>query len=86
MIRAPSGVTRYALFGSLEQAHAELVLELFHRDAQGRLTDVATLGRTAKVLLLAQGDDVAEFGERHESCGLNISQLIAKGDNNSARY
>src|SRR5690606_30780396 len=41
------------------------VLELLHSDAQRRLAHVAALGRTPEVLLLAESDDVAQFGEGH---------------------
>ncbi len=50
---------------AFEDQHAKLVLELLYPDRQGRLADVATLGSMAEVLLLGEGDDVAEFSEGH---------------------
>jgi hypothetical protein len=61
---------------ALEDAHAELFLELLDRHAQGRLRDEAGLGRPAEVLLAGHGDDVAEFGQGHAGLGAGILTCI----------
>jgi len=50
---------------ALEQGHAQLVLELLHRHAQGRLADEAGLGGAPEMMFARQCHDIAEFGERH---------------------
>ncbi|MNP13275.1 hypothetical protein D3C76_1055510 [compost metagenome] len=49
----------HGAFAALENQHTEFVFKLFHAHRQGRLADVATLGRVAEVLLLGEGNDVA---------------------------
>ncbi|MCY1437626.1 hypothetical protein D9M71_537940 [compost metagenome] len=55
----------HGAFAALEDQYTQLVLELLHTDRQGRLADVAALGSVAEVLLLGEGDDVAQFCEGH---------------------
>lgn len=49
----------HGALAALENQHTEFVFKLFHAHRQGRLTDVATLGRVAEMLLLGEGNDVA---------------------------
>lgn len=64
----------HGALAALEDQHPQLVLELLHADREGRLADVATLGGTAEVLFLGEGDDVAQFGEGHGCSSVKIGQ------------
>ena len=50
---------------ALEDLHVELFLELLDRHAERGLRDEAALGRAAEVPFARDGDDVAQFGQRH---------------------
>ena len=47
--------------GALEQADAQLFLQLLYSDTQGGLADIALLSRLAKVAGFGQGYKVAQF-------------------------
>lgn len=51
--------------GPLEQRRAELVLEAADLAAERRLRDVQATRGAADVLLLGDGDEVAQLGEAH---------------------
>ena len=51
---------------SLENLHAQLLLELLNRETQSRLRDEAPIGGLTEVPVLGDGDDVAKFSERHQ--------------------
>ena len=53
----------------LEEAGAELVLEAADLPAEGRLRDVEAASGAGDVLLLGDGDEVAELGEAHSGQG-----------------
>ncbi len=49
----------HGAFAALENQHTEFVFKFLHAHRQRRLTDVATLGGMAEMLLLGEGNDVA---------------------------
>lgn len=49
----------YGALAALENQHTEFVFKFLHAHRQGRLADVAFLGRVAEMLLLGEGNDVA---------------------------
>jgi hypothetical protein len=50
---------------ALEEPRPELLLQLLDRHRQRRLAHEALLGSAAEALFLRDGDDVAQFGQRH---------------------
>src|SRR5580658_5008657 len=50
---------------ALDDRRAEFLLELTDRRRQGRLRDVAGLGRAAKMLLARQRDEIFELPDQH---------------------
>ena len=55
------GCDLYRGLGALEQGNLQLLFQLLHRHREGRLGDETALGGAAKVALLSQGYDIAEF-------------------------
>ncbi|MNY48640.1 hypothetical protein D3C86_1839890 [compost metagenome] len=56
---------RHAPVGTLEQAHAQLVLQRLDLLAQRRLGDAQLQGRATEVQLLGDGDEIAQVAEFH---------------------
>ena len=52
-------------FAAFEQAHPQLVLQLAHRHAERRLTDMARLRRTPEMAFPRNGNDILQFIEGH---------------------
>jgi len=63
MRRARSAMSRPA--GVSHQRHAEFFLELADLRGQGRLADEAGLGGAAEVLVVGEGDEIAQVAEIH---------------------
>nr|GEX60363.1 hypothetical protein [Tanacetum cinerariifolium] len=51
----------YGALAALENQHTEFIFQLFDAHRQGRLADMAAFGGVAKVLLLSEGNDIAQF-------------------------
>ena len=57
---------------ALDQAHPQLVLEVLHRHAQGRLADMATLGGAAECAFVSEGHEVAQHRQLHRRHSLSL--------------
>jgi hypothetical protein len=55
----------YGTLAALENQHAEFIFQLLDAHRQGRLADVAAFSGMAEVLLLSEGNDVAQFCKGH---------------------
>ncbi len=58
--------------GALKQRHTQFILQFFNGNTQGGLTDEAAIRCPPEMLLLRQGNDVAQFGECHDAMPLMV--------------
>src|SRR5690606_28024793 len=69
----------YTRFATLEQSDTQFIFKFFNGDTESGLTDKTALCGFSKMLLLCQGDDIAQLSECHEACSFSFALDIRVG-------